>query len=474
MANGWEVRKASDNSNDGFNETVEYHVMHQANVVSNHNKYYLIEIQKNPQGQYRIFTHYGRLGISNIYEVREIYEGSPCFDFNTAKKEFDTIHKKKLSGKSVPDPDNPGQKVREAYVNVEVIAPSIGSENIRGKAETKKTISVKTAIDTSSYDPTIGKLLQQLIGENVHNVTSLSSIQYTTNGYSTPLGPVTSAHVDKARKPLDELNRLMGTKGEVDPENREVQQLNSLFFSLIPKPFSRKISTENMIYTAQKLQDEYDLLTQLSTGVQMGSAMAGNTKQQMNALGTDIEILKDRAEADRLRDFIISTKASNHRHDEVWNYNPVRFFKIRIPKERERYETRGKQKGNIKECFHGSSSSNCLSILKTGLVIPPVNAPHVCGRMFGTGAYYGLSSTKSGRYSLGSWGGKRSKYDNIFLFIADVALGKYYTTYDSLPSGTPRGYDSIWAKAGQSLYNDELITPYLENQTLKYIVELRP
>ena len=38
MANGWMVRKATDNSNDGFNETVEYHVMHQANVVSNHNK----------------------------------------------------------------------------------------------------------------------------------------------------------------------------------------------------------------------------------------------------------------------------------------------------------------------------------------------------------------------------------------------------------------------------------------------------
>lgn len=381
MANGWEVRKASDNSNDGFNETVEYHVMHQANVVSNHNKYYLIEMQKNPKGQYRIFTHYGRLGISNIYEVREEYEGAPCFDFDTIKKEFDGIHKKKLTGKSVPDPENPGQKVREAYVDVDVVAPSIGSENIRGKAEKTKIVSVKTAIDTSSYDPTIGKLLSQLIEENVHSITSASSIAYTTNGYSTPLGPVTKDHVDKARKPLDELNRLMGTKGEVDPENREVQQLNSLFFSLIPKPFSRKISTEDMIYTAQKLQDEYDLLSQLATGVQMGAAMAGNTKQQMNALGTDIEILKDRVEADRLRDFIISTKASNHRHDEVWKYNPVRFFKIRIPDERKRYETRGKQKGNIKECFHGSSASNCLSILKTGLVIPPVNAPHVCGRM---------------------------------------------------------------------------------------------
>src|SRR5271157_735751 len=120
MANGWEVKKASDNSNNGFNETVQFYVMHQANVISNRNKFYCIELQKNPKGQYRIFTHYGRLGISNIWEIREEYNGSSCFDFDTVKKEFDTIHKKKLTGKSVDDPDNPGQKMREAYVDVEV------------------------------------------------------------------------------------------------------------------------------------------------------------------------------------------------------------------------------------------------------------------------------------------------------------------------------------------------------------------
>lgn len=474
MANGWEVRKASDNSNDGFNETVAFHVMHQANVLTNHNKFYCIELQKNSTGQYRIFTHYGRLGISNIYEIRDSYSGAPCLDLDTAKKEFDTIHKKKLTGKSVPDPENPGQKMREAYVDVETVAPTVGSENIRGKAETKKTVTIKTAIDTSTYDPTISKLLDQLIDENVHNITTNTAIKYTANGFATELGPVTAEHVAKARKPLDELNKLLNKRGEADPETREVQQLNSLFFSLIPKPFSRKISTDDMIFTAQKLQDEYDILDQLATGVQMGAAMAGNTSQQMNALGTDIEILKDKKEADRLKNFIISTKASNHRHDDVWKYTPVKFFKIKIPHERERFEKKGKQKGNIKECFHGSSSSNCLSILKTGLIVPPVNAPHVCGRMFGNGAYFGLSSTKSARYSLGSWGGRRSKNDNIFLFIADIALGSYYETYDSLPGGTPKGYDSIWAKSGRSLYNDELVTPYLENQTLKYIVELRP
>lgn len=472
MANGFQVRKASDNSNNGFNETLEYHVMHQANVLTNHNKFYCLELQKNSKDQYRIFTHYGRLGISNIYEIRESYEGAPCSDFDTVKKEFDGIHKKKLAGKSVPDPDKPGEKMKEAYVDVDTVAPTVGSENIRGKAETTKTVTIKTAIDTSNFDSTISKLLDQLIDENVHNITTNTSIKYTANGFATELGPVTKEHVDRARKPLDDLNKLLGTKGEADPETREVQHLNSLFFSLIPKPFSRKISTDDMIYTAQKLQDEYDILDQLATGVQMGSAMSGNTNQQMNALGTDITLVKDRKEYDRIVKYIENSRAPNHRGSDVWNFKVKRIFKIRIPNERSRFEANGKKKGNIEEVFHGSANSNILSILKGGLVVPPVNAAHVCGRMMGAGAYFANNSTKSLNYSIGYWGGRRSKYTNNFIFLADLALGKYYETYDSQPSGTPRGYDSIWAKKGRSLYNDELVTPHLEQQTLTFLVEM--
>lgn len=473
MANPFKVRKAPDNSSDGFNETLAFHVMHQANVSSNHNKHYCIELQKHTDGRYRLFTHYGRLGISNIYEIRDTYNGQPIYDEAIARKEFDAIHKKKLRGKSVKDPET-GEKVREAYVDVDTVAPTVGSENIRGKAEKKKTTSVKATkadIDTSAYDKTVAKLIDQLIEENVHNITTNTSIKYTDNGYATGLGPVTPNHVKKARQPLDELNKLMGKDGKVEP-TREIKDLNSAFFSLIPKPFSRKISETDMILDADTLQAEYDILDQLATGVQMGSAMSGNAVQKANALGTDIKIVKDRQEFNRLKQYIESSKASNHRSMNVWQYKVRRIFKIRIPEERTRYERYGQKKGNIEEVFHGSANSNLLSILKGGLIIPPVTASHVCGRMFGGGAYYANNSTKSLNYSVGFWGSRRSKYDNAFLFIADLALGKYYEAYSSLPGGTPRGYDSIWAKKGRSLHNDELITPNLEQQTLKYLIEM--
>ena len=433
------VRKVADNGNEGFTETLEYHVMHQANVLTNHNKHYCLELQRHPDGRHRLFTHYGRLGISNIYEVRDTVDGQPCRDYNEAKKEFDSIHKKKLSGKSVKDPET-GEVSREAYVDIEVVSPQVGSVNIRGVAEVKKTVTIKAAIDTSSYSKEVSALLDRLIEENVHSITTSTAIKYVAGSYMTEIGAVTKGHVDKARIPLNDLNKILTARSNLDPEDREVQRINSAYFSLIPKPFSRKISSEDMILTAEKLQTEYDILDQLETGVSMGSAMAGSTSSRMDALGTDVELFTDSAEVKRLTRMI--------------------------------HDSKGKVKGNIKECYHGSSSSNILSILKNGMCVPPVNASHVCGRMMGSGAYFALSSTKSMNYSLGFWGGRRSKHNSIFLFVANIALGKYYETYSSMPGGTPKGYDSIWAKAGRSLYNDELVTPYLENQTLMYLVEM--
>lgn len=463
--------KVASYDNGGFTKTTEFKVLHQANVTSNHNKFWAAEIQKHPDGRYRIFTHYGRLGISNVYEVRQTMDGKPITDFDVIKKLFDSLIKKKLRGKSVTDKET-GKKIREAYVDVETVAPTVGSENIRGQAETKKIATKKISkrdIDTSSYDKTVAKLIEQLIDENVHNITTNTSIKYTAGGFSTELGPVTPDHVERAREPLKELNKLMGKKGRVEP-TREVRDLNSAFFSLIPKPFSRKITEADMVLDAKALQNEFDILDQLATGVQMGSAMQGSASQQINALGTEIEIVKDRAEFDRIKGYIEGTKGHNH-HDAS-RYKIRRIFKIRIPEERTRYERYGKQKGNLQEVFHGSANSNLLSILKGGLIVPPVTASHVCGRMFGNGAYFANCSTKSLNYSTGFWGSRRTKYDNIFLFVADLALGNYYTAHSAMPNGTPKGYDSIWAKRGRSLIHDELITPNLEQQTLTHLVEM--
>jgi poly [ADP-ribose] polymerase len=211
----------------------------------------------------------------------------------------------------------------------------------------------------------------------------------------------------------------------------------------------------------------------------MGSAMSGNTATRMNALGTEIDVLTDAKEINRIKKYIVDSKAHNHQGTNVWKYAVKNIYKIKLPEERARYDKVFPKYGkSVQEVFHGSANSNLLSIIKGGLIIPPVNAGFVCGRLFGNGVYGANNSTKSLNYSIGFWGSKRNNYSNAFLFLADFALGNQYDVYDTTPGGPPKGYDSIWAHKkktsyGSGLWNDELIVYNTSQCTLKYLVEMQ-
>jgi len=233
-----------------------------------------------------------------------------------------------------------------------------------------------------------------------------------------------------------------------------------------------------MVSDANKLQKEFDLIDQLSTAVTMGSAMGGNTSQRISALGADIELLNDLTEVRRIKSYIRNSKAQNHKHEDVWNYDVKTIYKIKIPVERKRYEIYGRNLGNIKELIHGSANCNCLSLLFSGMRQTPVNAPGVTGKMFGElGLYFADNSTKSLRYSLGYWGAKKSNCNNAFLFLSNVALGKTYEMRSGSYSykGAKPGYDSTSAYANSGfLYNSEYITYRVDQNTFTYLIEMTP
>jgi poly [ADP-ribose] polymerase len=63
---------------------------------------------------------------------------------------------------------------------------------------------------------------------------------------------------------------------------------------------------------------------------------------------------------------------------------------------------------------------------------------------------------------------------SCFLFIADVAIGKYYTPKSSGERLPKNGFDSTWAKAGYSgVANDEVIVYTTDQCNLKYLVEFK-
>jgi len=470
MAAKIKARKVKVNSNDGFSETVKFEVLMQSNVETNHNKFYCLEIQKHPSTEeYRLFSHYGRLGKTNVYDIRDNAEGA-SLTLEMAEKEYDTILRKKKKGKKVKD----GGEVKiEKYEKIETVMPTVGSENICNKQTT--TVTQKVAkLDTSGYtNPEVVRIIDQVTNENIHNITTKTSLVLTSSGFETPLGPVTKEHVDRAREPLDELKANL-KDGKINSENKNVREANNMYYSLIPHTFGHKITIDDWILDDVKLLEEYDLLEQLETAVQMGSAMGKSAKQRLDALGTEIEIVDNKNEISRIIDKTVKSRASNHRN--IWQWNVKKIFKIKIPSERKRFETHVKKFGNIKELFHGSQNCNILSILKNGLIIPPCNAGHVTGRMFGDGVYAASNSTKALNYSIGFWSGRGNKFNNSFLFLTKFAMGKIYEPTQSFwgSRGLPKGYDSVHAKRQKTgLYNDEFIVYKLQQATLTHLLELK-
>lgn len=462
-------KKVTSNKNDGFSETIKHKVLMCSNVCGNNNKFYSIEIQKNSLCEFRIFTHYGRLQKTDVYEIRDEYEGKSITDQSIVDKEFDVILNSKLKGKKIKEED--GSEHVEKYEIVDVFSPTVGSENVVGK--NTKTVEVKLAKKDVVYSyshPEVSRIIKQIVDENIHNISSLTSLKLTSNGFETPLGPVTKEHIQKAREPLDTLKNLL-VDDKLNPDLKSVKENNSKYFSLIPHNFGHKIVQEDWILDVKKLSEEYELLDNLETAVQMSSSLQNSSKQK-NALGSDIELLEDQHEIDRIQKYIVESKASNHRNLDVWKWKPKKVFKIRIPEERTRFEKLEKKIDNKRELFHGSKNCNILSILKSGLIIPPVNGGQVTGRMFGDSLYFADNSTKSLNYSVGFWNSNNNnKHSNTFLFLANVYLGKEYIVYNPT-SSLPKGYDSMHAKKGSSLYNDEYMVYKLSQATLTYLVEM--
>lgn len=135
-------------------------------------------------------------------------------------------------------------------------------------------------------------------------------------------------------------------------------------------------------------------------------------------------------------------------------------------------------KSNTWLCWHGTRSANVVGITKRGLLIRPAGAVHT-GSLYGDGKYFAWQSTKSLNYTDGGyWTGGRTANNSRFMFLLDVSLGNMYLgTYNTFYRSAPKGYHSVYGKAGRSgVMNDEMIT-YDFNQKdtqsrIKYLLEI--
>ena len=130
--------------------------------------------------------------------------------------------------------------------------------------------------------------------------------------------------------------------------------------------------------------------------------------------------------------------------------------------------------------WHGSRTENWWSIISNGLMIRPSNAVYT-GSMFGDGLYFASKAHKSiGYTSLSSSYWAKGNDNKAYLALYEVQTGKQYDIYRHTSDCyslnkkeiNDKGFDSVFAHAGNDLRNDEFIIYNPAQCTIKYLVEI--
>lgn len=176
---------------------------------------------------------------------------------------------------------------------------------------------------------------------------------------------------------------------------------------------------------------------------------------------------------------------ANAKHSHEKNANIFkRAFKVKNNDTENKYEKfLGKAKNKKKELlWHGSRNENWWSIFQQGLILRPTNAV-ITGKMFGYGIYFADKAQKSINYS--SYSGASRSYTggssgNAVLAVFEVHQGNQFEIQRHQNSHSQLtekemikiGKDSVYAKGGYDLVNNEYIV-YNDNQcTIRFLVEI--
>lgn len=360
-------------------------------------------------------------------------------------------------------------KIRDGYKPFNGI--NTGSATKTSVSRMALEIAATKQIRTNDPDVVID-LIKRLVKANVHSILSSTDLKYDeqTGLFQTPLGVVTMDTIQQARSLLNTLADFVKVS---DFSSAGVKAALADYLMLIPQKVGRKLIVEDVIPDEDAVVRQSGILDDLESSV--SQALALKDKPQTNEAEIEvpaifscgISLVHDAKVLAEIERFYQATAKRQH---ASFGLRIKTVYQVCIDDMEKAYEGAGKSVGNVMRLWHGTRPGNILSILKSGLIIPPSSASHVCGRMFGNGLYFSDQSTKSLNYATGWWSGTKEK--QCFMFLADVAMGKMHHPKRATSQLPMANSDSTFAKAGQSgVQNNEMIVYKTQQADLKYLVE---
>jgi poly [ADP-ribose] polymerase 2/3/4 len=470
-------------------ESIKRWTLNFTDIVSNNNKYYNAEVVKADDGNYYLFTVYGRVGSSGTKEYRR------CQNASHAEEEGEKLIK---------------SKTKKGYVEVKLAKADIGSEVGKARVfssvlseETAKKLGYEIKDESkSSLHPAVQSVVKVWFGSIEQFVVD------TLDTSKCALGQLSLEQINKGRELLLEARQLVAAGAQ---DITELNRISSKYYSNIPMNFGyRRLDVNQLRFDSNdKLDQAFDVLDTLENakGAEKVLSKKNAIDEQYRSLKSEMEWLNPSSPMYNWIDGLFhKTRASNHsglgklkvsnifklvRNKEADTFlqtaSKVAQSNSRLivpdnyknhwdqrPKENQEYE-KLMTTANILPLWHGSRTQNFPKIISSSLQMRKPGFT-VAGSMFDKngGLYFANSASKSCGYtSIGNSAWASGNDKKAYLFLSDVCLGKSEIAYKAYPYTLDKIKPnmSVWAKAGQSLYNDEYIV-YTENQNwLRYVIE---
>lgn len=458
-------------------------------IEKNTNKYYSGEIQLGKTGTARIFTDYGRVGVTSTQEVRM------CDSVAEAQIEFDKLLK---------------SKIKKGYTEIKLVKADVGSDLGKQKVE-QDAVSIATIdnlklkfneIAKSKLHKEVQSLVKGWFGDTA------MFIQRNLDTAKCPLGQLSLNQINVGKDILNSARTICSSK----PDIQELNKLTSSYYTNIPHVLGHKINADILRFDSnEKIDRALDILDVFYDAKNIEKVLGdkNSVDSQYDSLNADIEFVDQDDPTYKWIDAMFhETRAYNHKG--LGKIKVLKVFKLHRKDEEKLFNNTAQkiakecgkfnppqilsgfaknrpdlnkdfidlyEQSNTFPVWHGSRKANMVGITTRGLLIRPAGVAHA-GSMFGDGVYWASNSTKTVNYTdaKGSVWAKGSA-DSAFLFLADCAFGNQRVAHRShfFTKKELKTDHSVWAQAGQGLYNDEFVVynPSGEQQQhcFKYVIE---
>ncbi len=415
----------------------------------------------------------GKTDNSNkVYIMEELSDGRIKCEYGRVGKSLTTEYKPSSKWSSVLK-----QKLSKTKGYTDVTELTVTKEEIPQTSES----STDDRIDAIK-DSLVKVLIEQLMGY---------ANQSIKKNYKVTQEAVSEKQVEAAQDVLNNISSLV----KIGVNIKEVNDLLLKLYTVIPRKMDNVknhlmegITDKSTLEKAQRLlENEQSTLDTMSGQVQLikqqretaaESLKEVETKTKkkksitiLDQIGLTIEVENDKDTLELIKKLLGSNANQMKKVFKVVNNKTQSKFDIHM----KNVEVKKKRL-----YWHGSRNENWFNILQTGLLIRPSGAVHT-GSMFGDGIYFADKAQKSiGYTSLSGSYWARGGDNKAFLALFDVHLGKqkeilhHTSSCYSLSKKVleKEGYDSVFAKGGADLRNNEYIVYNPAQCTVSHLIEI--